>query len=218
MHLRSDILYRPDIDGLRGIAVLLVVAFHSGVRRLSGGFVGVDIFFVISGFLISSIIFRGLDQGNFRFSDFYARRIRRIFPALIIVLLSSWAIGWFVLTSGEYRQMGQHLQGGGFVSNILLWRESGYFDRAAGYKPLLHLWSLGIEEQYYLLWPLTVFLLWKTRIRVLGLILLFLISFGLNLSNIGPHPAATFYQPQTRFWELLIGGIAAYVHSYKKAQ
>jgi peptidoglycan/LPS O-acetylase OafA/YrhL len=214
----SPISYRRDIDGLRGIAVLLVVIFHADARRLPGGFIGVDIFFVISGFLISNIIFKGLEEGKFSFADFYARRVRRIFPALVLVLLAVWILGWFTLTAVEYRQMGQHLEGGGFISNILLWRESGYFDRAAQFKPLLHLWSLGIEEQYYFLWPLTAFTLWKTRFRFWGLLLLFLVSFGLNLGMVATHPAATFYQPQTRFWELLLGGMAAYIHTYKKDQ
>jgi peptidoglycan/LPS O-acetylase OafA/YrhL len=216
MDPKNDPQYRPDIDGLRGIAVLSVVAFHAGVRMLAGGFVGVDIFFVISGFLISGIIFKKLDEGHFSFANFYARRIRRIFPALIIVLLFTWAVGWFTLIPDNYKQLGQHIAGAGFMSNFLFWKESGYFDTGAQFKPLLHLWSLGIEEQYYLLWPLTVFLLWKTKFRGSILALLFVASFGLNMWRITASPAAVFYLPQTRFWELLIGGFAAYINAYKK--
>lgn len=154
--------YRPDIDGLRAIAVSLVVMFHAFPSLAQGGFVGVDIFFVISGFLISSIIFKGLEQGSFSYTDFYVRRIKRIFPALILVLTTCLVIGWFTLLQYEYQSLGKHVAGGaGFVSNIILWRESGYFDTNAGFKPLLHLWSLGIEEQFYIAWPLLLVLLWK---------------------------------------------------------
>jgi peptidoglycan/LPS O-acetylase OafA/YrhL len=113
---------------------------------MMGGFIGVDIFFVISGFLISGIIFKSLDEGHFSFANFYARRVRRIFPALITVLLFVWVVGWFTLTPDDYKQLGQHVAGAGFISNILLWKEAGYFNTGAQFKPLLHLWSLGIEE------------------------------------------------------------------------
>ena len=137
--------YRPDIDGLRAIAVLAVVGFHAFPTWVKGGFVGVDIFFVISGFLISSIILGGLQKNRFSFAEFYRRRIRRIFPALILVLSCCAAFGWFALLADEYTQFGRHLAAGaGFVSNFALWHESGYFDAAAETKPLLHLWSLGI--------------------------------------------------------------------------
>ena len=152
--------YRPDIDGLRAIAVLSVVAFHAFPRWVRGGFVGVDVFFVISGFLISSIILGGLDQGQgrFLFGEFYARRIRRIFPALAVVLVACYVFGWFALLAAEYKQLGHHIAAGaGFVSNLLLWSESGYFDAATDAKPLLHLWSLGIEEQFYIVWPLMLY-------------------------------------------------------------
>ena len=182
---------------------------------MMGGFIGVDIFFVISGFLISGIIFKSLDEGHFNFANFYARRVRRIFPALITVLLFVWVVGWFTLTPDDYKQLGQQIAGAGFISNILLWKGTGYFDSGAQFKPLLHLWSLGIEEQYYLLWPLTLFFLWKTRFRVLILTLLFAGSFGLNIWQIAVSPAAAFYLPQTRFWELLVGGFAAYLNTYR---
>jgi peptidoglycan/LPS O-acetylase OafA/YrhL len=153
-----DPTYRPDIDGLRAIAVLSVVGFHAFPGWLKGGFIGVDVFFVISGYLISTIIFSSLRQSSFSFTEFYARRITRIFPALLVVLLASFILGWHVLLADEFKQLGKQIAGGaGFVSNFILWRESGYFDNAAETKPLLHLWSLGIEEQFYFAWPL---LLW----------------------------------------------------------
>jgi peptidoglycan/LPS O-acetylase OafA/YrhL len=141
--------YRPDVDGLRAVAVLAVLAFHAFPEALPGGFVGVDVFFVISGFLISGLILQGLQHGTFSFADFYWRRVRRIFPALVLVLAACLALGWLVLLPDEYSQLGKHVAAGAaFVSNIVLWREAGYFDVAAALKPLLHLWSLGVEEQF----------------------------------------------------------------------
>src|SRR4029079_16628146 len=149
--------YRPDIDGLRALAVLGVVAYHAFPGSLSGGYVGVDVFFVISGFLITSIILRGVEAGRFSFMEFYGRRVRRIFPALLIVLAACFVAGWFILWTTEFKLLGKHILGaGGFVSNFVLWKESGYFDARSESKPLLHLWSLGIEEQFYLVWPLLV--------------------------------------------------------------
>ena len=142
--------YRPDIDGLRAIAVLLVVFHHAFPKLLPSGFIGVDLFFVISGFLITTIIFKSLEHGSFSFLDFYARRIKRIFPALGLVLVACLAYGWFTLLPTDYKQLGKHtLAGAAFVSNFVLWNESGYFNGDSKLKPLLHLWSLGIEEQYY---------------------------------------------------------------------
>src|SRR5260370_40148903 len=156
--------YRPDIDGLRAVAVLLVVGFHAFPDWVKGGFIGVDIFFVISGFLISTIIFENLERNSFSFIAFYSRRIRRIFPALLVVLIAAFAIGRFTLLPDEYRQLGKHIAGGaGFVANFVLWNESGYFDRAAETKPLPHLWSLGIEEQFYIVFPLLLWLAWQRR-------------------------------------------------------
>jgi len=203
--------YRPDIDGLRAIAVILVVGFHAFPNLFPGGFIGVDIFFVISGFLISSIIFKGIEQGQFSFFEFYGRRIRRIFPALVAVLLATFCAGWFLLLPDEFAQLGTQIAGGaGFVSNFVLWHESGYFDAAAATKPLLHLWSLGIEEQFYLVWPCLIWLGYKARLNLLAaMILIVVISFGLNLVGVIHHQDFTFYWPQTRFWELLAGAILA---------
>lgn len=205
--------YRPDIDGLRAVAVLLVMAYHTFPETVKGGFVGVDVFFVISGFLISSIIIENLERGSFSFLEFYVRRIRRIFPALIAVLAAVLAFGWFGLLADEYKQLGEHVAGGaGFVANFVLWEESGYFEAGADAKPLLHLWSLGVEEQFYILWPL---LLWgASRLRlgwaaVIGVVAV--ASFAWNVHQAASDPVGTFYSPQSRFWELLLGAWLAYL-------
>ncbi len=210
--------YRADIDGLRAIAVLSVVGFHAFPARLMGGFIGVDIFFVISGFLISTIIFSNLERGCFDFIDFYSRRIKRIFPSLLVVLLSCLAFGWFVLLAEEYRQLGKHTAAGaGFISNLVLWNEKGYFDSDSDTKPLLHLWSLGIEEQFYLIWPLVLFIGWKIRQRLLLVtVLVLVLSFGLSIKYIHADAVAAFYAPQARFWELLCGSLLAWVVLHQK--
>ncbi|QJD30007.1 acyltransferase family protein [Methylococcus geothermalis] len=206
--------YRADIDGLRALAILAVVVFHAYPRSLPGGFVGVDVFFVISGYLIGGIIFKNLDAGCFSFADFYARRAKRIFPALIVVLLGCLGFGWFALLADEYRALGKHVAAGaGFVSNLALWRESGYFDTAADFKPLLHLWSLGIEEQFYLLYPLLMVLAWRLRTNPLVVLALLAgLSFGFNLFLAGSDTVAAFFLPVSRFWELLTGSALAYAH------
>jgi peptidoglycan/LPS O-acetylase OafA/YrhL len=205
--------YRSDIDGLRAFAVLSVVLFHAFPEFITGGFIGVDVFFVISGFLISTIIFEKLEQGSFTFADFYARRIRRIFPSLILVLVTSFILGWCILFVSEYKQLGKHIAGGaGFIANFILWSESSYFDNLADTKPLLHLWSLGIEEQFYIIWPPILWAAWRLRLRILPIIFMIVIaSFAWNLYSISIDPVATFYSPLTRFWELLIGSVLAYV-------
>ncbi len=210
--------YRPDIDGLRAIAVLSVVGFHSFPSLVRGGFIGVDIFFVISGYLISTIIFENFEKGTFSFAEFYARRIKRIFPALLIMLVASYAFGWFALLADEYKQLGKHIAAGaGFISNIVLWNEAGYFDSSAETKPLLHLWSLGIEEQFYIVWPLLLWLAWKRKFNLLTItILVTIVSFYLNIKGIEKDFVATFYSPQTRFWELLCGSLLAWITLYKK--
>jgi peptidoglycan/LPS O-acetylase OafA/YrhL len=204
--------YRPDIDGLRAVAVLAVVAFHAFPRSIKGGFIGVDIFFVISGFLISTIILLGLEHNTYSFVDFYARRIRRIFPALVLVLLACFALGRSVLFVGEYQQLGKHITAGAsFLSNFVLWGESGYFEEATETKPLLHLWSLGIEEQYYLVWPLLLWAAWKWRNSIGPVIAgTVLMSFAYNVYALRTDAVADFYSPQTRFWELLAGSLLAY--------
>jgi peptidoglycan/LPS O-acetylase OafA/YrhL len=203
--------YRADIDGLRAIAVLSVVGFHAFPEWVRGGFVGVDVFFVISGFLISGIIIDSLAKGTFSFAEFYARRIRRIFPALIVVLMACWGIGWVYLLPADFKQLGKHIAGGaGFVSNFVLWNESGYFDKAAAAKPLLHLWSLGIEEQFYIAMPLLLYLAWRGRVRlILATLMLAAVSFLLNVGLIRGDVIGVFYSPLTRIWELLLGSVLA---------
>jgi len=200
--------------------VLSVVAFHAFPTWMKGGFIGVDIFFVISGFLISTIIFENLLNGTFSFSDFYSRRVKRIFPALLLVLVGSYAFGWFALLTDEYKQLGKHMAAGaGFVSNYVLWGESGYFNNSAETKPLLHLWSLGIEEQFYIFWPFVLWLAWKGRISLFALTLaIAIVSFVLNVKGIEQDSVATFYSPQTRFWELLSGSILAWFVVMKKSE
>src|SRR5436190_15040827 len=203
--------YRPDIDGLRAIAVGVVVAFHAFPEVLPGGFVGVDVFFVISGFLISGIILSALRTESFSFRQFYARRIRRIFPALSIVLAAVLVMGWFSLFADDYAALGRQVVSGAvFSSNLLLWHESSYFDIAAELKPLLHLWSLGIEEQFYIVWPLLLWICWKRNLNGLTItVVIIIVSFVLNIVTAKSDPVADFYSPLTRFWELLAGGLVA---------
>lgn len=210
--------YRPDIDGLRAIAVLSVVFFHAFPEWITGGFIGVDIFFVISGYLISTILFENLDKGRFSFGDFYYRRICRIFPALVIVLFFSYGFGWFYLLSDDFALLGKHIVGGAsFLPNFFLWNESGYFDNTADTKSLLHLWSLGIEEQFYIVWPVLLWLGWKRRVSFLTIsICIAFISFAINIFTVYSNPVAAFYSPLSRCWELLFGAILAYLLLYKK--
>lgn len=208
--------YRPHIDGLRAVAVLAVVFYHAFPSALPGGFSGVDIFFVISGYLISGILFRCLAQEKFSFSEFYARRIRRLFPALITVLVLSLGYGWFVLLPSEYQQVGKHTAAGAlFIQNFIFWQEVGYFDSAASLKPLLHLWSLAIEEQYYVIFPPLLILLWKWRNKwaISGpLWILFIASFIANLAMSYQNKASDFFLLTYRAWELLGGSLLAWYH------
>jgi peptidoglycan/LPS O-acetylase OafA/YrhL len=207
-----SIAYRPDIDGLRALAILPVVLFHAFPQLLPGGFIGVDIFFVISGYLITSILLKDIQQGRYSINHFYARRVRRIFPALSIVLLFCLALGWIVLTAVEYRSLGKHAAGGaGFVANIMFWKEAGYFDAAGDTKPLLHLWSLGIEEQFYIVWPLLIYFVYKRSWNILLIIVgVATLSFGLNVVRIGVDPIGSFYSPLSRAWELALGALLAH--------
>lgn len=209
--------YRADIDGLRAISVLSVVFFHAFPQAIPGGFIGVDVFFVISGFLISKIIFDNIESNKFEFLVFYKRRVLRIFPSLFLSLIFVLIIGWSTLISDEYEQLGKHVAAGAaFISNFVLSSESGYFDTSAEAKPLLHLWSLGIEEQFYLIWPLAVWAVMKLRWRTSALIAaVILISFGLNIFGIASRPVHTFYAPQARFWELLAGSALAWASTHR---
>jgi peptidoglycan/LPS O-acetylase OafA/YrhL len=209
--------YRPDIDGLRALAILPVVAYHAFPRWAPGGFVGVDIFFVISGYLISLIIFKSLLHQDFRFSEFFARRIKRIFPALILVASMCYVLGWFTLLPDEFKQLGKHIAAGmGFVQNFVLWKEAGYFDIASDSKPLMHLWSLAIEEQFYLVYPLLAWLVWRARLNMLTLVVVLgLASFWLSRKGVHEDAVKTFFAPHTRFWELMAGSMLAYVQAFR---
>lgn len=162
--------YRPDIDGLRAVAVLGVLVYHAFPQWLPGGFAGVDVFFVISGFLITRILLISLSTQRFSLKDFYIRRILRLFPVLLVVLLFTLIAGAFVFLPADYAQLGMNTLGGAaFVANLLLANDTGYFASDSAFNPVLHLWSLGIEEQFYLVWPLMLWLitrLKRTRLSV----------------------------------------------------
>lgn len=209
--------YRSDIDGLRALAILPVVAYHAFPRYAPGGFIGVDIFFVISGYLISLIIFRSMLNNEFSFAEFYAHRIRRIFPALILVASACYAVGWFVLLPDEFKQLGKHIAAGmGFVQNFVLWGEAGYFDVASEQKPLMHVWSLAVEEQFYLIFPFLVWAVWRVRFNVLTVIVVLgAISFVLSQRGVGEDAVKAFFAPQTRFWELMAGSMLAYFYEFR---
>lgn len=213
----NAIKYRSDIDGLRALAVLPVVIFHVTPSLLPGGFLGVDIFFVISGYLISLILFRQQTDGSFSFAGFYGRRIRRLFPALILVLVASLGLGFFALFANEYERLGRHAVSAiVFLLNFRLMSEAGYFDVVSYSKPLLHLWSLSVEEQFYVFWPFLLLLFRHVRVNlgwVLTLCALSSFAYALWLGRISPD--ALYYHPLTRFWELLAGAAIAYMHHKK---
>ena len=196
--------YRPDIDGLRAVAVLAVVAYHAWPGALGGGFVGVDVFFVISGFLITRILL----APDFSFASFYARRVRRIFPALLIVLAATVAIGATFLPPDNLRNLLVHTIGGGlFFANVVACHDVGYFNGVAELKPLVHLWSLGVEEQFYLLWPVLVWLAVRRKVLVPAIASVAVASLALFLWWSERDPRAAFYLSPPRFWELLAGAL-----------
>jgi peptidoglycan/LPS O-acetylase OafA/YrhL len=212
--------YRPDIDGLRAIAVLGVVAFHFNVGPVPGGFTGVDIFFVISGYLITGNILDNLRAGSFTFSDFYQRRIRRIFPALLVVLLFTFVTALTVRRDDELfsvlRPFGATyhgiVAGAAFVTNFTLLHGSNYFTQTGTTQPLLHLWSLAIEEQFYIVWPLFLFGLFRLKLVSLPFVLaIAAVSFGFNVLTVQSSPELAFYSPQARAWELMLGAALACV-------
>lgn len=204
--------YRPDIDGLRALAVLAVVTFHGFPEILAGGFVGVDVFFVISGFLISGIILDETRVGTFSLQRFYARRVRRIFPALLLVLVVNLMAGWWLLLPVDLVRLGKQLAASAaFVSNFYLWFQSGYFSPDARTFPLLHLWSLGVEEQFYIVWPLIIIGLRRSpNWTISAIVLIAISSFCLNIALIDNHEA-DFYSPVTRAWELMLGASLAWL-------
>lgn len=205
--------YRADIDGLRAIAVLPVIFFHAGISLFSGGFVGVDVFFVISGFLITSVIAEEIRRGDFSIVRFYDRRIRRIFPALFFVIFLSVCAAYWLFMPGEMKNFGQSVfAASGFASNFLFWYEEGYFNAGVHTKPLLHTWSLAIEEQYYIIFPVFLFLIHKYFSpakwpHIIGVFIL--LSFSLSVWAVANYPQAAFYLTQYRAWELLLGSLLA---------
>ncbi len=205
--------YRAEIDGLRAVAVVPVILYHAGFAAFGGGFVGVDVFFVISGYLITSLLLADLETGRFSLAAFYERRARRILPALFFVMAVSLPFAWLWLMPGDMQAFAQSVAAvATFSSNILFWQQSGYFDPAAELKPLLHTWSLAVEEQYYVLFPLFLLLTWRLgRRRVaLGLLGITLGSLGLAHWAAEHRPAAAFYLLPTRGWEILLGALAAF--------
>jgi peptidoglycan/LPS O-acetylase OafA/YrhL len=208
--------YRTDIDGLRAVAVLFVIGFHTFPTLFPGGFVGVDVFFVISGYLITGILLSNLEQRRFSLPEFYGRRIRRIFPALLAVLAACLATGWYVMLPDELHDLArQVLASAGFVYNWLLWHRDPYFETGADTRPLLHLWSLAVEEQFYIAWPVVLWLAFRLRLNLVVVISVLAVgSFALNITDtfspnfIANHRA--FASSQTRAWELLLGSLLAY--------
>lgn len=223
--VRPKGFYRPDIDGMRALAVLAVVAYHYSPADFPGGFIGVDIFFVISGYLITGILVRAVEDNEFPtfrglLSDFYQRRIRRIFPTLILVLSACLLIGWLVLFSSEYKNLGKYVAAGaGYVENFVLWSEAGYFDHASIDKTLLHLWSLAVEEQFYIAWPLILWVITRRRWPLLGSIAgLAAVTFMLNVSLVFTgHTTQAFFSPLPRTWELMVGAWLAVAHRHHVA-
>ena len=208
--MQKEISYRPDIDGLRAISILLVVLYHAHHWLVPGGFVGVDVFFVISGYLISRIILMQCNAGHFSLADFYARRIRRIVPALLTVLIATIVIGWFVLLPDQFILLGKNVVASvAFAANLFQLSQTGYFAPDAADNPLLHLWSLGVEEQFYILWPLTLLLLSGLVNRARWIALIGLASFCISLSIFAGYSEWAFYSPLPRAWELLIGALLA---------
>ncbi len=209
--------YRREIDGLRAIAVMLVIFYHAGIGNITGGFIGVDVFFVISGFLITTIILQEKNTNTFSLIKFYERRTRRILPALYFVLFCSLVIAWFVLYPSDLKDFTKSLIAiPFFISNFLFWKETNYFATASEYIPLLHTWSLAVEEQYYLLFPLLLSLVWKLRKRYIFHTILILAAGSLLLAEMTKEtaPAANFYLLYSRAWELMIGGACAFLVTY----
>jgi peptidoglycan/LPS O-acetylase OafA/YrhL len=210
-------LHRKEIDGLRAVAVIPVVVFHAGLPGLPGGYVGVDVFFVISGYLITSIILAGRARGTFTFREFYERRTRRILPALVVMLAVTNVIAWFVLLPPAFRQFGASATAVVlFASNFYFLRTTDYFAAPTELVPLIHTWSLGVEEQFYLLFPVLAVVMAR-RLAIPLLVLLILASLGLAQWTSTAHPAEGFYMLPTRAWELLAGSLVAYASPHQSS-
>ena len=202
--------YQHHIDGLRAIAVLMVISFHAFPYIFKGGFVGVDVFFVISGYLISSNLIFSFSNNSYSLLTFYEKRIRRIFPALLVILIACYLTGYFLFTGSEFKELGKHIAAGAaFISNIAYMQESGYFDASGETKPLLHLWSLGVEEQFYIFLPPLLWLLWRSKSNIINIVALLTVASFLGNVLTTTGLTAKFYSPLTRVWELLLGTILA---------
>lgn len=213
----STIKYRPDIDGLRCVAVMSVLLYHAFPTLFRSGYVGVDIFFVISGFLITTILRKEIRGGTFSVLSFYKKRIRRIYPALIITLLGVVFLSWFLLSTSEFRITLKHVIFSSlFSENFLLWSQDGYFDKASIFKPTLHIWSLSIEEQFYIFWPLIIAFLMKKGVEVKGILIFITASFLINIYDISNNPAASYYSPLGRSWELMVGSLFSVIYTDRK--
>ncbi|UCI07154.1 acyltransferase family protein [Mesorhizobium sp. B1-1-8] len=207
--------YRPDVDGLRAIAVIAVMLFHFGVPGFPGGFVGVDVFFVISGYLITRLLVA--EGSELSLAQFYGRRVRRILPALLVMIGLSLAAGWFLLLPGDYASLGRSaaFSSAGLGNYYFLWN-TGYFDREATLLPLLHLWSLGVEEQFYLVWPALLMAAGylsrgRQSLSVAAICLVALTSFSIALHLVAVDPKLAFYVPFSRAWELALGGLVVFM-------
>lgn len=214
--MQTKLSYRPDIDGLRAVAVMGVLLYHYGATWLPGGFTGVDVFFVISGYLITSILRREIEAGEFSILGFYDRRIRRIVPALLVVLATTLAAGWFILMPGDYADLGASAAwAAAGLGNLYFYGNTGYFDQSSEMQPLLHTWSLGVEEQFYVVWPIALLIgLWVikdrrvlTSLLTLGVVL----AFAYAVRRIEYDPKGAFYLPHPRAWELAIGALLAFL-------
>ena len=212
--------YRPDIDGLRAVSVLAILFFHGGFEWAGGGFVGVDVFFVISGFLITGIIVKDLDAGTFSFANFYRRRIKRLFPALVFTLLLVLVAGYLLFSPTDLQRLGQSTQYAVVsLSNFFFWQEAGYFNDASEFKPLLHTWSLAIEEQYYLLWPALLFAIAKVNKKgtlTVVLLVAMAVSLWLNQRYIGDFPSTAFFLLPFRVFEFALGGLCLVLYQHLK--
>jgi peptidoglycan/LPS O-acetylase OafA/YrhL len=211
--------YRAEIDGLRSIAVIPVILFHAGFEKFSGGFIGVDVFFVISGYLITTIILVEKAQGSFSLVNFYERRARRILPALFLVMFVSLPFAWLWLIPSDLKDFSQSLVAvSAFSSNLLFWQETGYWGTANELKPLLHTWSLAVEEQYYIVFPLFLMLMWRFHKRWLVCSFLIIAATSLAAAQWAAYnaPTANFFLLLTRWWELAIGAAIAFYFLYRK--
>lgn len=205
--------YRAEIDGLRSLAVIPVILFHAGLDIFSGGFIGVDIFFVISGYLITTIIIEDIENQRFSLAKFYERRARRILPALTVVMIACLPFSWILLSDAALERFGSGLIATSlFVSNLFFWRQQGYFEESADVNPILHTWSLGVEEQYYIFFPIYLIAAWRWGKSWVfwGCLAMAIISFSLSNWAVHHYPNANFYSAPTRAWEIFVGSVAAF--------